>query len=583
MRENSINPAGGLHLRPAGQVMQLERLGSLHASRLSFVRTLVRQMARQRWQISCTRFDLDAQGHGTAVYRLQTPNGRYHGVFFSQPLEDSARSDRVIAEAWDVTFGVVEGELNDELLDQMAANLPLQEAGRQDPRVLVLSRANKSLRNFAGFVDALAEGRQPEPAWLTRVGYLYRTTAVYGNGKFGIADYARLQGGRDFSRPFSVQMFAVYLLRHFSIEQVEHIARARSPENAVAMNTTLRRYLGIGNSTGLGMAPFLINHPQLIQQWILSRESALARVLDQVPTEADRWRLIELTRRAMQHLSQTVTEDRAQQERNRETVASLPEVLNWLETVPLDTDLWQQLTAWAERTLQLETQELVNTLLMELYPAVVEPFEDQMSADEKVELVPDMPLVRLKQLIDTHYDWALEYDFSTREACYWFWYRSIEKEEPRLGVRHEEPGAEKEMLLAIAPRVQRAHDAICDYLADYPRALVVEFLMQQPRHKEIVRRIQAMAETPYGEIRANLWHRDLKPMHLLRAKLSFFGAGRFDPKSDRWVRMTLFQGAPLVEELNAEPANLADFDDWSFPLEPQAIDVRQSTVGEAPE
>jgi len=38
-----------------------------------------------------------------------------------------------------------------------------------------------------------------------------------------------------------------------------------------------------------------------------------------------------------------------------------------------------------------------------------------------------------------------------------------------------------------------------------------------------------------------------------------------------------------VEELNAEPANLADFDDWSFPLEPQAIDVRQSTVGEAPE
>jgi len=40
------------------------------------------------------------------------------------------------------------------------------------------------------------------------------------------------------------------------------------------MNTTLRRYLGIGNSTGLGMAPFLINHPQLIQQWILSRECA---------------------------------------------------------------------------------------------------------------------------------------------------------------------------------------------------------------------------------------------------------------------------------------------------------------------
>ncbi|MBS3804251.1 MAG: hypothetical protein KGY54_06860 [Oleiphilaceae bacterium] len=583
MHESSINMAGSLRLRPAGQVMQLERLGSLHASRLSFVRTLVRQMARQRWQVSCTRFDLDAQGHGTAVYRLQTPYGRYHGVIFAQPLEDSARSDRVIAEAWDVTFGVVEGELNEDLLAQMAANVPLQEAGRQDPRVLVLSRANKSLRNFASFVDALAEGRQPDPAWLTKVGYLYRTTAVYGNGKFGIADYARLQDSPDFRRPFSVQMFAVYLLRHFSIEQVEHIARSRAPESAVAMHPTLRRYLGIGNSTGLGMAPFLINHPQLIQQWILSRESALAMALEQVPTEAERWRLIELTRRAMQHLAQTVTEDKPQQERNLETVASLPEVLTWLETVPLDTDLWQQLTAWAERTLQLETQELINTLLLELYPAVVEPFEDQMSADERVELTPDMPLVRLKQLIDTHYDWTLDHDFTTREGCYWFWYRSIEKEEPRLGVRHQEPGAEKEMPLAIAPRVQRAHDAICAFLSDHPRALVVEFLMEQPRYKEIVRRIQTMAETAYGEIRANLWHRDMKPMHLLRAKLSFFGASRFDPKSDRWVRMTLFQGAPLVEELNAEPVDLVDFDDWSFSLEPAAIDTHLPKAGETPE
>ncbi|WP_211242447.1 hypothetical protein [Cobetia crustatorum] len=89
--------------------MQLERLGSLHASRLSFVRSLVRQMAHEKWNITTTRFELDALGHGVAIYCLQTPNKRYHGVIFSQALEDSARSDRVIAEAWDVTFGVVEG------------------------------------------------------------------------------------------------------------------------------------------------------------------------------------------------------------------------------------------------------------------------------------------------------------------------------------------------------------------------------------------------------------------------------------------------------------------------------------------
>jgi hypothetical protein len=558
-----------LSLRPADEVMRLERLGSLHACRLSFVRSLMRQMGRQRWQISRERFDLDANGHGTAIYRLQTPHGRYHGVMFAQPLEDAQRSDRVIAEAWDVTFGMVEGDVDDSLLAQMAANVPLQEAGRQHPRVLVLSRANKSLRNFAHFVEALSRGEQPDPDWLTRVGYLYRTTAVYGNGKFGIADFARLHDNPDFRRPFSAQMAGVYLLRHFSIEQVEHLAACRAPETACPLATELRRYLGIGNSTGLGMAPFLINHPQLIAQWVTQRETALALALRQAPEEADRGRLIELTRRAMRHLDETVTEDIEQSERNAASVAALPAVLTWLESVPLDADLWQQLVEWSVRTLPLEAQELINTLLIELYPDQVDALEDHMGVEENLDLEPDMPLMRLRQLIETHYGWALAHDYASAEGAYWFWYRSAEKEEPRLGVRHAEPGAEKELSIAIGPRVAHSHRAICDFLEASPRAKVVDFLLEHPRHKEIIRRVQSLVKAPYGDIHANLWHRDMQPMHLLRAKLAFFGASRFDPKSDRWVRITLFQGAPLVEELNDEPEDLSDFDDWSFPLEPR--------------
>lgn len=557
-----------LRLRAPDDVMQLERLGSLHASRLSFVRSLMRQMARERWKITTTRFELDALGHGVAIYCLQTPSKRYHGVIFSQALEDSARSDRVIAEAWDVTFGVVEGEVDDALLEQMAANVPLQEAGRQHPRLLVLSRANRSLRNFASFLDALSTGQQPAPEWLTHVGYLYRTTAVYGNGKFGIADYDRLKDSADFQRPFCAQMLGVYLLRHFSIQQIEHMARARTPQNAVPLATPLKRYLGIGNSTGLGMAPFLVNHPQLVQRWVESRELALAEVTAQIPGETERVRLSQLLQRAQRHLSQTVTEDHEQTLRNQATVASLPELRTWLELVPLTPELWQELIDWSYQQHGLEAQELINTLLLELYPEIVDRYEDLMAVEEGLELTPDMPLVHLKQVIETHYDWALRFDFSQPDNRHWFWYRSVEKEEPRLGERAREAGADKEMKLAIASRVADTHVAIIEYLEDHPRALVVEFLIHCPRHKDIVRRIQTMARTSFGEIRANLWARDMKPMHLLRTKLSFFGASRFDPKSDRWVRITLFQGAPLVEELNAEPEDLADFDDWSFPLEP---------------
>ena len=92
--------------------------------------------------------------------------------------------------------------------------------------------------------------------------------------------------------------------------------------------------------------------------------------------------------------------------------------------------------------------------------------------------------------------------------------------------------------------------------------------MAFPEHMRVVRRIQTMAATVYGEIRANLWHRDMKPMHLLRAKLSFLGAHRFDPKGDRWVRVTFFQGAPLLSDYEDSAASPQVFDDWSFPVAP---------------
>lgn len=561
-----------LTLRPSDQVMNLVRLGSLHASRLSFSRSLVRQMAREDWTVTNVRFELDAEGHGIVIYRLKTPHHTYHGVVFSQQLAPERRSDRVIAEAWDVTFALLEGEVEDSLLEQMAANVPLQEAGRQHPRLLVLSRANKSLRNFSHFVDALAAGRQPDPAWLTRVGYLYRTTAVYGNGKFGIADYARLQNNPDFNRPFSAQMFAVYLLRHFSVQQVEHLAQCRSPERAVALHPSLQRYLGIGNSTGLGMAPFLINHPQLIQQWVCCRERALAYAREQLPSEASRRELLSLLSRAHRHFAETVTEDAEQTHRNESTVVSIESVIEWLQRTPATPGLWNDLLAWADEQCSLEAQELINTLLIELYPDLIDTVENQLGCEEILELQPEMRAVTLKQHIETRFAWALDYDPEDPDHQYWFWYRSAEKEEPRLGVRSTEPGVEKEMPLAIGPRIYRTHQLLDAFLDRCPRGSVVEFLMAHPRQKECVRRIQTMANTPYGEIQANLWHRDMKPIHLLRTKLSFFGASRFDPKSDRWVRVTLFQGAPLFCELfsdhGTDKARLAELDDWSFPVQP---------------
>ena len=126
-----------LPLRPASQVMQLERLGSFHQSRLSFMRTLVRRMTSENWQISSPIFDLDEQGYGTVVYQVEAKYGTFSFVLFSHYLDPENRNDRVIANQWDLTMALCEGTVDAEQLEFLRLNVPKQEAGRVDSRVLV--------------------------------------------------------------------------------------------------------------------------------------------------------------------------------------------------------------------------------------------------------------------------------------------------------------------------------------------------------------------------------------------------------------------------------------------------------------
>jgi hypothetical protein len=73
-------------------------------------------------------------------------------------------------------------------------------------------------------------------------------------------------------------------------------------------------------------------------------------------------------------------------------------------------------------------------------------------------------------------------------------------------------------------------------------------------------------QCPYGEVQSNLIGVCCRPIDLLRWKLAYFGASKFDPKSDLWTRITLYQGAPLPFELHS-----SDADDWCFPIRPQEI------------
>ena len=88
---------------------------------------------------------------------------------------------------------------------------------------------------------------------------------------------------------------------------------------------------------------------------------------------------------------------------------------------------------------------------------------------------------------------------------------------------------------------------------------IAEFLLLYPEHRGIVRRIQTLANFKYGEIRDNILAKTVRPINMLRFKLSFFGASRYDPKSDRWVRVSFFPGAPFYNDLNQNSV-----EDWGF-------------------
>ena len=551
-------------LRPASQAMDLERLGAGFSSRLSFMRTLVRHMVRDQWAISYSQFELDQQGYGHAVFDIKMPHSQLSLVVFSQYLAPAERNDRVIAEKWDLTMTLVEGEVDDLWLQQLAVNVPLQEAGRIDARSLCLSRGNRSARIFDSLLALLRDGQQPEPKKLAEVGYLYRTTAVYGSGKFGACDWDKIARQHpDLARPFSAEMLVCYLLRQFSLDQLHHLVHQPAYPKAVDLDINLQRYLGIGNSTGLGMAPYLINHPMLMNQWISQREQAYAEVLAAPVSQEKIEQLKRVLAQAMQHVREVSTFDAWQANNNVQLLSDTQALSDWLAIDAHEFNDWRQLHEWAQLHYSLETQELLVSLLLELYPALVDPKEDQLAINESLTYDPTQSAQNLADSIQESYDWVFDYDFSQADENQTFWYYSQEKMEPRLGKTDVDDGAEVQMFLGIAKAVQACHDDLLTVMEQSYDISVAEFLLQKPIHLGIVNRIATMAQTQYGEIRANLLHKDVLPMHLLRCKLAFFGVSKFDPKSALWVRNTMFQGAPVVSDLSQEFS-----DDWYFPVAP---------------
>ena len=555
---NNPMPQAADFRRPPEVVMRLARMGSFHQTRLSFMRALLRRLKRENWFFERRLWDIDERGVGRALYTVSGPERSYSLVAFAHDLPDHLRSDRVIATAWDATFTLYDGIPDAADVERLEANVPKQEAGRISDSELSLSRANRSVRLWQHVIDRLAAGQQPDRGQLEDVGYLMRTTAVYGSGKFGAADRLAICDRSELAGPFQAELLSVWLTRAFTLDLVEHMAAAKGGADAAVIEPELRRRLGVGNSTGLGMAPFLINHPALLNNWMMAREEALSRVRSLPEADADAvTRFKSHFERACFNVSQWHSEHPIQVEKLRQLRADLERIGEYIETESLaDDHPWDRVYRWAENNLSLEGQEQLVSLLIEPYGELVDDLTRCMDADEHISFIIDgaMPVRELREIIETRCRWALDVDYDQPANRARFWYTSAEKLEPRVGERFHEAGAEYELPLGIGCDLKALHAALCVWQRGDTTA---EFLLAHPEHRHIVRRVQTLLSHPYAEIQDNLIASDMLPIDILRCKLSFFGATKFDPRSDRWVRICMYQDAPFPHELLA-PVSSAD-------------------------
>ena len=538
-----------VNLRDPNLIMKLSRLGSFHQSKLSFLRSFLREF--KDWEYKRDSFDLNKFGHGTAVYSFKKNLRTYSLVCFANKLNKDERSDRVIATKWDAAFTLYDGVPTKKDISRLKNEVPKQEVGRLSYKELTLSRANKSVRIFDHVVKSLSEGNQPDKKLLSSVGYLYRTTAVYGSGKFGLADRFRIKNRKEIYGPFRLEMMLVYLVRQFTFDQVNHVAKLKNPKKAVLLDLEICRNLGIGNSTGLGMAPFIVNHPILLNNWIFARETALKKIREIKKIKTDD---INLFKNCLKKSVKNITSWQTDSEYQQKKIKSLLNDLNkFIEFIDKDFDFskdyaFNSLYNWTEKNLQEECIEYIVSMMMEPFENITNPLVNTMSAEEeKYFNIPTYrKVIDLKKILENKYKDILKIDFSKKKNNQNFWFISKNKEEPRLADRFTEDGANLEQPLAIARDIKKLYQTL---LEENNNCTIDKFLINNKDLRHVIRRAFIIEKFPYSEIQDNTIGQSIVPIDMLRLKLSFFGALKFDPKSDKWLRICMFQGAPLPKEL----------------------------------
>jgi len=301
------------------------------------------------------------------------------------------------------------------------------------------------------------------------------------------------------------------------------------------------------------MAPFIVNHPTLLNNWILSRETALKEIREiKIVKNEDSELFIDCVKKSLTNITSWNTDSEYQQKKISLLLKNVEKFINYIENnFDFKTEYpFNEIYLWLEQNTCEECIEYIVSIMMEPYSNITNPLVSNMSSDEdKYFNIPTNRTVQeLQDIIEIKYPNILDINFNQKENHQNFWFISKNKEEPRLADRFEEHGSELEQPLAVARDIKKLYEKL---LSEKNNSSIAEFLSLNSELRHVVRRAFIIEKFPYSEIQDNTISKNIVPIDMLRLKLSFFGALKFDPRSDKWLRICMFQGAPLPGELKS--------------------------------
>lgn len=546
-------------LRPADQVMRPQTLAAIQPSALSGTRALIAKMNRERWRISLDRIEVDAGGEGTILYSVQAPGQLFSLIAFTFPPKTEGRTGRIIGQVWDMMCSLIEGPATEAEIATARAELPKLYRGRATPNTLVWGRSNRSMRVFASTQAALMAGRQPQVADLAAAGYLMRNTGLDGNGTFGTRAFAALGAGHALGGMLEAQLLVGYLMRELSCDLVSHLAKLHAPRTAVPLAPELRRYIGVGNGSALGLIFYVQKHPRLIDAWLRARETAIAaaRSLDEGAVDWD----------GLKTLLDRAIRFRAEDRMVYESFTASADIARDLSRIraalpvagpqPLD-----RLVREYEGRVSPEAFETLLSLLIEQVPDRAAELAQGVRGPDDLAMHPQETVGALLAEIEAGYAWALQIDMQAPEALDYVWYKSETAEEPRRGLRAEIPEA-RDLGLDLPGDIQRL---AADLRAAPEGQPLARFLMRHPGHRFMVLRIQGLRGLSYHTPHANIHSGRFVPIDLVRLmNVGLHGIDKTRDFLQRNLRGVLYHGAPLPEEIARGEAGT-----WFYPSEPTA-------------